>query len=260
MKPTFPIWIMLALSIVGGLHTACDGEIETISFNYNFDYFPMDSGHWVIYQVDSVIYSKFLSDGKDSIATQLKEVVGGTFIDNEGRIARKIERYTRYNSAQEWSAIDPVIWYALRDSQRAERMEGDLRFIKMTFPISEGKSWKGNSQINTQDNNLKLYNNWNYTYTNLDEPLNIEATDLDGNNINNLFAKTLTVSQSTREDNYNLVEYSYGVEQYAENVGMIYKELWLLELGGKPIESPDPWPQRAEKGFITWYKIIDYKH
>jgi hypothetical protein len=259
MKPAFSLLTLILLGLMLCLNNACDSETETLDFNYNLSYFPMDSAHWVIYQVDSVIYSKFLSGGKDSVSWQLKEVIAGTFIDNEGREARKIERYTRRNESQLWTAIDPVVWYALRDSQRAERMEGDLRFIKMVFPISEGKSWKGNSQINTDNSDLKLYADWNYTYTDIDQPKTIVAQDFSGNTVSNSFDKTLTVSQTTREDNDNLVEYSYGTEQYAENVGMIFKELWLLELGGNDISDPAPWPDRAETGFITTYKILDYK-
>lgn len=221
----------------------------------------MDSGHWVIYQVDSVIYSKFLSNGKDTVSTQLKEVIAGTFIDNEGKEARKIERYVRQNSSQAWSEINPTIWYALRDSQRAERMEGDLRFIKNVFPITDGKSWNGNVYINTANNDLKLYNDWNYTYSNINQATSITAYDFDNNAINNTFAKTLTISQKTHEENNdNKAEHGFGIEQYADGVGMIYKELWLLDIGGKPIESTDTWPNRAEKGFITWYRILDYKH
>ena len=239
---------------------ACDSEIEILDIDYGISYFPMDSGHWVIYQVDSVIYSKFLAGGKDTVSAQLKEVLGGTFIDNLGRTARKVERYVRHNPNTDWTSIAPNIWYALADSQRAERMEGDLRFVKMAFPVTQYQTWNGNSYVNTANSSLHLYDNWTYRYTNIGEPATVNAQQLDGTPTSNSFERTVTVSQTTGEDNDNLVEYSYATEQYAYGVGMIQKELWLLELGSKPIESPAPWPDRAENGFITTYKLIDYKH
>lgn len=240
--------------------SSCDNEVETLNIDYGFTYFPIDSGHWVIYQVDSVIYSKFLTGGKDTVSAQLKEVLAGTFIDNAGREARKIERYVRHSPDTDWETIAPTIWYGVSDSTHAERMEGDLRFIKMVFPVTEGKQWAGNLYINTNNSDFKLYRDWEYVYTNLYVPATVNAQLFDGTPVSNSFANTVMVSQTTREDNDNLVEFSYSTEQYAEGVGMIFKELWLLELGGKPIEDPTPWPDRAETGFVTVYRLIDYKH
>lgn len=55
-------------------------------------------------------------------------------------------------------------------------------------------------------------------------------------------------------NNENLIEYRYGIEQYAKNVGLVYRELWILDT--QKIDPTLPWKQKAEKGFILKQKII----
>ena len=55
-------------------------------------YFPIDSGLTRFYEVDSVFWDPF-TQTRDTIHYSLKEVIAGTFIDNQGRLAQRIERF-----------------------------------------------------------------------------------------------------------------------------------------------------------------------
>ncbi|QQS29034.1 MAG: hypothetical protein IPM47_19710 [Sphingobacteriales bacterium] len=229
-------------------YTGCTEETETYDLKYGYEYFPIDSGHWVIYQVDSILYSTFLSQGVDTIQLQIKEVFAQPFTDNESRPAITIERYARYSDTIAWDKIIPTVWYAVKDSTKAERKEGELRFLNMVFPVQDGVKWWGNSYINTNQETTAVYANWHYQY----EQMNTQHS------INGLtFENTVTVLQHDYEDLVNKV---YSREVYAEGVGMIEKERWLLQLGSNDITSPLPWPQRAQRGSLVKMRVIDYKH
>ncbi|MGB1241411.1 MAG: hypothetical protein ACPG49_02745 [Chitinophagales bacterium] len=228
-----------------GFVSSCDDETETLDFVTGFDYFPTETGFWLEYQVDSVIYSPLRTEGKDTVSLQMREVFGDVFIDNEGREAITIERLIRADESTDWNDVTPIIWYAVRTNDQVERVEGDLRFMKLIFPVFEGRTWDGNTFLNTADTRLRDYRDWNYEYIEV-----AGNTSLNGLN----FPETLTVSQIDRED---LVNKTFAIETYAKNIGLIKKEEWILKRNDT--NSSDDWPQRAETGYLTISTLTDYK-
>ncbi len=63
---------------------------ETVKYYYN--YFPLDVGAWIEYDVVDIIHSQ---SGSDTAEYQLKEIAAEEFLDNEGRLTYRIERYWR---------------------------------------------------------------------------------------------------------------------------------------------------------------------
>ncbi|HRI29296.1 MAG TPA: hypothetical protein PK715_14655, partial [Chitinophagales bacterium] len=169
------------------------------------------------------------------------------FTDNEGRPAITIERYARYADTIAWDKLIPTVWYAAKNNQKAERKEGELRYLNMVFPALQGTKWMGNAYINTNQDATAVFANWQYTYTEVDVPKTMGTLS---------FSQTATIVQNDYED---LVNKIYSREVYAKNVGMIEKERWLLQLGTNDITSPLPWPQRAQRGTLVKMRVIDYK-
>ncbi len=227
------------------LMTSCEEKTETLDLVKGLEYFPIEEGYWLEYQVDSVIYSPLRTGGKDTVSLQLREEFGDIFFDNEGREAITIERRVRNNTSKAWKDIIPTIWYAVRTEDQVERVEGDLRFMKLTFPVFEGRIWDGNTFLNTDDPQLRDYRDWHYEYIEV-------AANSSVNGLN--FAETLTVSQIDRED---LVNKTFAIETYAKDVGLIKKEEWILKRNDT--NSSDDWPQRAETGYLTVTTLTDYK-
>lgn len=225
--------------------TSCDEETETLDFITGFDYFPVEQDFWLEYQVDSVLYSPLRTGGKDSVSVQVRETFGEIFIDNEGREAITIERRVRQNSNIDWNKITPTVWYVVRTEDQVERVEGELRFMKLIFPVFEGRTWDGNAFLNTDDTQLRDYRDWSYQYVQVAE--NTTVNDLN-------FIETLTVSQVDRED---LVNKTFAIETYAKNVGLIKKEEWILKRNDTG--TNDDWPQRAETGYLMIKTLTDYK-
>jgi len=168
------------------------------SVNYYYSYFPLEVGSWIQYDVLDIIHSQL---GSDTAVYQLKEITTEEFLDNEGRLTYRIERYWRDDSNSNWSIKD--VWYSNKTTTTAEKVEENVRFTKLIFPINTAKYWDGNAFNNLGE--------WEYYYDSLHKP----------KLINNLsFDSTITVIQ---RDNQNVVEYEKVKEVYAVDIGLIYK-------------------------------------
>lgn len=293
------LWIIALLLSVGiiGLVVSCSEETETLNLDYGYDYFPIETGFWVTYQVDSVIYSSFAEGGVDTSSIELREDIVESFMDNEGRPAVTLERRIRpRNSQQAWENIIPTVWYMVRTEDRAERIEGNLRFMNLTFPVLESRKWAGNTYINTDATELAIYADWQYQYQEIGASRTINGLD---------FGETVRVIQNNYDD---YVDKIYSEEVYAKGVGLVYKEQWILKIGaGTDLKIPCcrcrcscihappncecdgqqlsldanlsncaphgneggcsdadiaeqcPWPDNAGTGRIITYQVLDYK-
>jgi len=136
--------LLQTLVVIVLLFAACkkDKAVETVDIGYN--YFPTEVGRYVVYQVDSISYDDFFTPVKiDTAHFQLKEVIESVFTDNEGRASERIERYVRYADTLPWSLRD--VWYQTRSTTKAEKVEENVRFIKLTFPTQNNQKWNGNA-------------------------------------------------------------------------------------------------------------------
>lgn len=208
--------------------------------NYQEDYFPIDTGFFVIYQVDSILFdNNFTPSISDTNSYQIKEYIESSFTDNEGREAYRIERYVRKDSTQSWQIKN--VWYSVRNQTSAERVEENLRFIKLVFPPNLGETWMGNKYINIKTE-INYYANWEYEITELAQPFTVNGIR---------FEETLSVLHIDEE---NLIEKTYSTERYARGVGLISKEFLRLEKQN----VSNPWTE-PESGFILRMNVLDYK-
>ena len=212
--------------------------------DYKYNYFPLTIGHTVEYYVDSVLYNPLFAGGKKNVSWQVKEVVESEFKDNAGRDAFRIERYIRPNDSAQWTISN--VWYAVLEQTRAERVEENLRFIRMVFPPKSGTKWNGNIYIPTSDT-FEFYHNWSYTYTAVDEPTTLNGFTFDS---------SCTVIEVA--DSSSLIDMRYSKAIYAKHVGLIYKDLYDLRYQDTIPAPPGPWEQKANRGYITRIRIKDY--
>ena len=178
-------------------------ETDFEEINLGYEYFPTATGYFIDYEVDSISHNITI----DTTQFYLREVMVEDFIDEEGQLAWRVERYKKNNLQDTFQLTD--VWVQKRTTTSAERFEENQRFVRLIFPVNEGKSWNGNA-YNTSEP-------WNYNYTNVDEPYSLDLLS---------FSKTLTVNQ---RNNINLVDHEIAYEVYAYGVGMVYKQLTDLE-------------------------------
>ncbi len=180
--------------------------VSDVSGFYN--YFPLDTGSYIVYHVDSIIheFADDLTNNPDSLKTfyhyEVKEVIDSTFIDGEGDKAFRISRYYRDTVTSPWSFT--ALWTAKVTNQSAQRVEENLRYVKLSFPVKENKSWNGNlfNYLSEED----------YMYEEVDAPLSIGGFN---------FGSSLTVLQM---EDFNLIHQILKKEKYVYGVGLAYRE------------------------------------
>ena len=143
---------LVLISIFAAVLGACNKQtIQPPSQGLGWDYQPLTKGHYVIYDVDSIIFDDF-NKRIDTFRLEMKDEIGDQFVDDQGREAHKVIRSVRYSATEPW--VTNHVYYITQDSFKLEWTENNLRFIKMVFPVKLNKKWLGNSYIATQTNAL----------------------------------------------------------------------------------------------------------
>ena len=219
MKKHFPAWFLIIL-----LFASCkkeDAKFTSASIN---DYFPLQTGKTVTYDLDSTIFTNF--GQTESIKHyQAQYRVDEATTDNLGRTGFNIHRYLRSDSTQPWT-IDNV-FTAIVTNKSLEYIEDNLRFVKLMLPIKDGFSWDGNSYLAFDPYRSYAFANpafmqgWNYTYSDVEKPLTIGDSTFENT------ISVFEVSDSTGDPKIAGTDYAektYSIEKYAKNIGLIYKD------------------------------------
>jgi hypothetical protein len=217
---------------------ACKKDEDLPDLGYA--YFPDAVGTFVVYEVDSIAKDDLI--GLDTAYKFLvKELIESVYNDNQNRPTLRIERYKKFYNpslsydSMNWTLTD--VWAANKTSTSAERVEENVRYTRLVFPVKENKTWNGNAQ--------NTFEEWNYKYSVTDEPAIINSLNFDS---------ALTVTQINVQ---NLVDTKYSVEKYAKNVGMIYKQLILLNKQPSSQSDQPPFDDTVATAYFTM-KLIQY--
>lgn len=211
MRPVFSILFittLLALTLF-----SCKKDVSTLDMGY--DYFPDAVGHYVIYDVDSTYYDDFFSPVKaTNYKFQLKEKIESIFYDNQNRPTLRLERYVKYYdsivpySAMSWTLRD--VWMANKTTTTAERVEENVRFVRLIFPVRDNRSWDANAQ------NMEGSRDFSYEF--VDASQGIGSTSFP------------SVLQTLYDDGGRiLTSREYRTEKYAKGVGMVYRNEIVVE-------------------------------
>ncbi|XOV67382.1 MAG: hypothetical protein ACFHU9_17335 [Fluviicola sp.] len=169
--------------------------------NFHTEYFGLETGRYVIYNVTEITHDAALSPAHDTNYYQLKTVWEGEYIDNEGRPASEFRRYIRATENDPWALAD--IWTGIIDGIRAELIEENQRVVKLVFAPSLSKEWDVNGYNNMPEMNAY------YSDVHIDTTINGVAFD-----------SIVVVDQ----DRFNsLIDTVRLFEVYAKNVGLIRK-------------------------------------
>ena len=242
--------LFFAVAISGSILwlASCETTPDDYQTDLGYEYFPLEVGKFIVYEVDSTIYDPTGDSMVFSSKTLVKEEVVDTLSDNNGETLFKIERYQRSADTLPW-LVTKVFTASIQDD-KAVQTEDNLRFIKIVFPAKKNATWDGNVHFNSSlivtvaGESLEMFKDWVYK---------IESTD-EQETIGDLtFGEVLTVQEA---DNENLIELRRSKVKYSKGIGLIYRELWILDT--QCIEQCDgqTWEEKAEKGFILKQQII----
>ncbi|MCH2046767.1 MAG: hypothetical protein MK212_21815 [Saprospiraceae bacterium] len=259
--------IILSLASLLCLTYACTNEIEEFS-GVDMSYAPLVPGTYIDYQVDSIIFS--LDIQGDTFTHYVREEIDSMDYDNLGYPYYRLNRYERADTSLPWSL--KYVWVMQHVNNQLHRVERNLRYINMTFPAELDITWDGLVFLRqdtvvpytytTTGNELipretiNQFKDWDeFAYTAIDEPMSF-------NNLS--FDNTLTINQV---DKINNIERRYATEIYAKDIGLIYKEMQILDTQCSDSTAfPNgildcinvPWLEKAERGFVLKQTVLGY--
>ncbi|MEM9921756.1 MAG: hypothetical protein AAF990_26875 [Bacteroidota bacterium] len=243
----------LTIAVLGLLLSllACNENtnVEDFEVDPKFEYFPLEVGKYLIYQVDSVVYDTLVNGIVVNETTSfVRERITDTLRDNSGRLVYRIERSYRAQDTLPWEIRD--IWVSLRTNDQAERVEENLRFIKMVFPLIDGVSWNGNlfidetTSIPIAGESVEIFKDWFYEVRGVDQAEQIGDQSYDN------------ITTIVQADSENLIELRFAQEKYARGIGLVYKEMRILDT--QKISEATPWENKAQKGFTMIQRLIEH--
>ena len=221
-KSGYATGIILSLAFL--FLMACDSEYITANDELmGYSYYPLNPGEYKIFEVVDINYT--IQNEKDSSHYYVKEILKDSSINKAGEKIYYIYRYQSKDTMISWEKEPIHVLTVNKSNTNLIVYEESVPYVKLTFPVKSGLTWDGNA-FNTQD---PLY----YFYS-------VDAIPVDLSDMEN--DRWVGVIQNDFDD--QLIRRDVRYEIYAEGIGLIYKELSVLDycqeitcLGEKQITS-----------------------
>lgn len=246
--------------LVGVLLAGCTNKSDDFQTDALTDYQNLQVGKYITYKLDSTVKIPLNDTGFTVHSYQAKDVVQQAVTDNMGKPSWSVVRYLRNASSSNEADWQPNLTYLITPSrEKTEVVEYNLRYIKMVAPIADDVSWYGNKYLENSDpfagffsfNNDNVMGSWQYGYTAIGATETIE---------NKSYDEVVTIQQVDQLTNYPVkVDTAYGsrdysIEKYAKHIGLVYKELTMLEFQPKN----DVFPYGYKTGFTLRMRITGH--
>lgn len=256
------IYFATVISVILFFFFISCNEKEEFNSEKLSDYFPLTTGKYITYRLDSTVFTNF-GRNTEIHKYQVKHQIDALITDNMGRPSYRVYRLIRdsvnnssWTPAQPW--VNAGTFYITPLEDQVEVIEDNLRFIKLHMPIKSGFSWNGNKFF-PNDPYISFYNfsnddniqDWDYYYDGTPSTFNFK-------NIN--YPEVQTVEQIDESFNVPIVtataygSISRSVEKYSKNIGLIYREYEIWEY--QPNIGGSGGPYKTGFGITMW--MIDH--
>lgn len=228
---------ILFVILAAGLFVQCSDDTSNEEVDLGYAFFPLEVGSYYTFKADSIYHDQpdaAIPGIHDTTSYYIKEVYDSFFLDAEDLESMRIVRYKKDSLHHEWQLRD--VWYARLNPLNAERVEEDMRFIKLGFPISPFSTWDSNA--------LNPLEDWESDYDSLYMARAIGELD---------FQNTIRVNQHMFRTEIN-DELSF--EIYAEDVGLVKR--FHKKLYTRPAYINYPIASNIINGSEYTWEIIDY--
>ena len=201
--------VFLTIVLLVVFFASCQkNKTEPIPTKRGQEYFPLAVGHTWIYEVDSVVYSSFNRNKiRDTFHYWIKHQVEHKYSLNGTDSSYLVNKYISNDDGKNWHYSRSLIYE--KNNANVQVVDGGVRSIPLVFPILLFKSWDGH-----------LYNNLgekNYTYLETNGSCVLRDSS------------SVKCVQILHEDTENFVNKYYGMERYAESIGLIERHYTALE-------------------------------
>lgn len=235
--------ILLLVTII-----SCDKKTEVFETEALSDYLPTIPGKYIIYRIDSTVFTNF-GRNIEVHKYQVKHEVDAQITDNLGRPSFRVFRYLRDSAGtQPWTPNGTYFITPLFD--QVEVIEENLRFIKLHLPFRLNLTWKGNVYLAGEPYSSKFsfsnddnMNDWDYSYDQFDPTISIGSQTV--NDVYTVFH----IDEAVNAPVADLQAYgakNLSIEKYAKGIGLVYKDYIMWEY------QP---PANAVSGFYTGFGL-----
>lgn len=181
------------------------------------EYVPIRVGAFWEYVVTETTISAV--DGQVNVLSELRFDVIDSLI-NAGEATYILEQKTRAAGATDWT-VGETWSVRINEFQRVQQ-EGNIPYLKMLFPLSEGKSWDGNALNNLGGTDAcpdGTFTCDNYIVADLNKPFEIPGTLS--------YDDSVTILENNEDDPIVMKDVRKSV--YARDIGVVYREETRLE-------------------------------
>lgn len=179
--------------IIAGLlvfFPGCKKETETID-DYAWqterltEIIPLEVGKTITYRTDSTVFTNFGRDVEIHSYIE-KDTVDAVFTDGMGRTSYRITRFLQ-DIDKTRPAFSSGTYFVTPTQNSVEVNENNLRIVKLTTPLRQDATWKGNLYLRTDPyegiykftNYLNIeMDKWDYVYTNTDDVFDYNGDEL----------------------------------------------------------------------------------
>lgn len=193
MKSTISVILIFLTTLL----LSCKEQEETPITITGPEYFPLATGSFIVYKVDSI---KIIQNIEAPYSFQLRVSVKSSFTNDEGNKTFLVQREKRADETQPWKAAGT--WTAWSSVRQAVLTEGTTSYIKLQFPLNNGIGWNGNALNNLGGDDL-------CDGTTCDR---YDVTEVD---------PLVVVTLGNDED---VLKKDFRVESYSKDIGLVYKE------------------------------------
>ncbi|MDR6803517.1 hypothetical protein J2Y45_000787 [Dyadobacter sp. BE34] len=132
------------LAIASIAFSACDDTTDPLD---PYDYYPLEIGHYIVYDVNQEVYS---AGQTAPVVTkwQEKDEVDRVASDSAGIVTYVIARSTRNSTADYWQKVKEYTIHKYPDKLLTNI--DNQPFLSLTFPIDSRTTWNGNSYNNLE--------------------------------------------------------------------------------------------------------------
>ena len=252
---------LFTLMITALFFTACDegDPIDYIEPDEGREYFPLQSGQSWTYLMDSMLYDLEGGDEVviDSTQSFLRYEILTEELQADGSLLVEVRREYRPSDSVAWRYFDNME-YRLSETEFQSK-EGNVRLLHASFPLTESRSWDPtrytdeNVEIKIKGEPVQMFKYWEGSVTNMDSTGSV------------LGQQDVSLLKTSMSDFTSLIELRRVEEIYAEDIGLVSRELWILDtqceqLGGDPIACDGMhWDEIANRGFILRQELIAYE-
>jgi hypothetical protein len=237
-----PLSITAIFAVFFLISCASKSETETLP-NRGKEYYPLSIGNTAIFTLDSVIYDPLPTGIKiDTYRWEAREILTDTLRAKTGALGYVVDRSIKSNSSADWTPRET--FNASLTGDYALLTENNLTYIKFPNYFDVGTNWDGNlfndvsTKLEVAGEVLEPFSKkWTFEVISYGKAEKIGIKD---------YADVLTIQ--AQSDPKILTEKRYSLEKYAKGVGLVYREVKILDT--QKLDANIAWEKKAQKGFV----------